>query len=97
MSSIEILTDSKIGSDHAPVMCTFGFNKDFRLDLTEAEPRFNFTKADWASANGAIPKFAATTLKSYPKFTLTFDLIKFRRKIKKRKKKLKKNSEELKV
>ncbi|RNA20911.1 hypothetical protein BpHYR1_000848 [Brachionus plicatilis] len=89
-----------MGSDHAPVMCTFGFNKDFRLDLTEAEPRFNFTKADWglfgstldgmiteiknenlndiksfdgvfsnlikASANGAIPKFAATTLKSYP-------------------------------
>ncbi|RNA06363.1 hypothetical protein BpHYR1_025569, partial [Brachionus plicatilis] len=33
MTSIEILTDSKIGN--------------FRLDLTEAEPRFNFTKADW--------------------------------------------------
>ncbi|RNA00098.1 RNA-directed DNA polymerase from mobile element jockey-like [Brachionus plicatilis] len=38
MTSIEILTDSKMGSDHDPVMCTFGFNKDFRLDLTEAEP-----------------------------------------------------------
>ncbi|RNA04471.1 hypothetical protein BpHYR1_040688 [Brachionus plicatilis] len=36
-----------MGSDNAQVMCTFGFNKDFRLDLTEAEPRFNFTKADW--------------------------------------------------
>ncbi|RMZ96916.1 hypothetical protein BpHYR1_038247, partial [Brachionus plicatilis] len=48
-----------------------------------------------ASANSAIPKFAATSLKSYPRFIV--DLIKLRRNIRKRKEKLKKTSEELKV
>ena len=47
--SIEVLANTRMDSDHAPVMCTFGFNMPFKLDLKEPEPRFNFTKADWVS------------------------------------------------
>jgi exonuclease III len=131
MTSIEVLTDSKMGSDHAPVRCTLAFNKDFRQDPVEIEPRFNFTKADWVlfgseldgmiteincenlddinsfdkifsnlvneSASKAIPKFAATTLRSYPRSIV--NLIKARQALRKEKKKKKKktNSEELKI
>jgi hypothetical protein len=47
MSSIEVLIDSKMESDHAPVMCTFSFSKPFLLEIADPDPRFNFTKADW--------------------------------------------------
>ena len=36
-----------MGSDHAPIICTLGFNKSFRAGLKRPEPRFYFKKADW--------------------------------------------------
>jgi hypothetical protein len=46
--SFEVLDDHMMKSDHAPIMCRLSFNKPFKLDLANAEPRFNFSKADWA-------------------------------------------------
>ena len=36
-----------MGSDHAPIMCTLGLKKKFRLEIKPAEPKFNFNNADW--------------------------------------------------
>ena len=117
--SIEVLANSRMDSDHAPVVCTFGFNRSFRIDLNEPEPRFNFKKADWvsfgntldtmigelsdvdrgdinsldriftnlvnSSADGSIPKFTNTPLRSYPGYIVS--LINSRRDIRKIKKK----------
>ena len=47
MTHFEVLSDYLMGSDHAPILCTLGFNKSFRADLKRPEPRFNFKKADW--------------------------------------------------
>ncbi|RMZ96819.1 AP-like endonuclease reverse transcriptase, partial [Brachionus plicatilis] len=47
MKSIQVLADIKMGSDHAPVMCTFSISSPFFLGTVDPEPRFNFSKADW--------------------------------------------------
>jgi len=47
ISKFEVLTEEKMGSDHAPVMCTLRLEKSFKHDLTSNINRFNFTKADW--------------------------------------------------
>ena len=47
ISKFEVLTEEKMGSDHAPVMCTLILEKSFKHDLNNNINRFNFTKADW--------------------------------------------------
>ena len=47
MSNFEVLTDHRMGSDHAPILCTLSLSKAFRIDSKPSEPRFNFKKADW--------------------------------------------------
>ena len=47
MSHFEVLTDSLMGSDHAPIMCVLSFNNCFKIDVKTPESRFNFNKADW--------------------------------------------------
>ena len=47
MSHFEVLTDHRMGSDHAPILCILSLNKAFRIDVKIPEPRFNFRKADW--------------------------------------------------
>ncbi|RNA23353.1 hypothetical protein BpHYR1_033580 [Brachionus plicatilis] len=44
---IQVLADSKMGSNHARVMCTFSISSPFFLETVDPEPRFNFSKADW--------------------------------------------------
>ena len=47
MSHFQVLTDHRMGSDHAPILCILSLNKAFRIDIKKQEPRFNFRKADW--------------------------------------------------
>ena len=47
ISHFEVLSDHRMGSDHAPILCTLGVEKEFRVGVTAPEPRFNFNKADW--------------------------------------------------
>ena len=54
MSHFEVLTDSLMGSDHAPIMCILSFNNSFRIDVKTPEPRFNFNKADWNKYGNAL-------------------------------------------
>ena len=49
MMNYEVLTDQMMRSDHAPIMCTLGIKKNFRLEIKPSEPKFNFNKADWVS------------------------------------------------
>ena len=44
MSHFEVLTDSLMGSDHAPIMCTLSFNNSFRIDVKIPEPKFNLIR-----------------------------------------------------
>ena len=46
ISKFEVLTEEKMGSDHAPVMCTLRLEKSFKQDINDNINRFNFTKAD---------------------------------------------------
>ena len=47
MSHFEVLTEHRMGSDHAPIMCTLSLNAAFRVDTKTPDIRFNFKKADW--------------------------------------------------
>ena len=47
MLNFEVLVEHMMSSDHAPIMCTLGLKKKFRLDIKPSEPKFNFNKADW--------------------------------------------------
>ncbi len=47
MLNFEVLVEHMMSSDHAPIMCTLGLKKNFRLDIKPSEPKFNFNKADW--------------------------------------------------
>ena len=49
MMNYEVLTDQMMRSDHAPIMCTLGLKKNFRIEIKPSEPKFNFNKADWVS------------------------------------------------
>ena len=54
ISHFEVLTDSLMGSDHAPIMCILSLNKSFRIHAKTPEPRFNFSKADWKKYGQAL-------------------------------------------
>ena len=45
--SYKVMVDNMMGSDHAPIMCTLGLKKNFRIEIKPTEPKFNFNKADW--------------------------------------------------
>jgi hypothetical protein len=47
MLNFEVLVEHMMSSDHAPIMCTLGLKKNFRVDIKPSEPKFNFNKADW--------------------------------------------------
>jgi hypothetical protein len=47
MLNFEVLVEHRMSSDHAPIMCTLGLKKNFRLEIKPSEPKFNFNKADW--------------------------------------------------
>jgi hypothetical protein len=47
MLNFEVLVEHMMSSDHAPIMCTLGLKKNFRLEIKPSEPKFNFNKADW--------------------------------------------------
>jgi hypothetical protein len=47
--SYKVMVDNMMGSDHAPIMCTLGLKKNFRIEIKPTEPKFNFNKADWIS------------------------------------------------
>jgi len=49
MLNYEVLVDQMMRSDHAPIMCTLGLKKNFRIVSKPSEPKFNFNKADWIS------------------------------------------------
>ena len=49
MMNYEVLTDQMMRSDHAPIMCTLGLKKNFRIEIKPSEPKFNSNKADWVS------------------------------------------------
>jgi hypothetical protein len=47
MLNFEVLVEHMMSSDHAPIMCTLGLKKNFRVDIKPSGPKFNFNKADW--------------------------------------------------
>ena len=49
MLNYEVLVDHMMGSDHAPIICTLGLKKNFRIEVKPSEPKFNFNKAHWIS------------------------------------------------
>ncbi len=46
-SNFEVLSDYIMGSDHAPIVCNFSFNFNFKSISNSNELRYNFKKADW--------------------------------------------------
>ncbi len=47
MLNFEVLVELMMSSDHAPIMCTLGLKKNFRLVIKPSEPKVNFNKAEW--------------------------------------------------